>query len=168
MKKYFKYLCMGIAGMLFLNSCDDDDNDDLRLPDVPQAVVGTFEAMFPGVNSVEWEKERDWYVADFWYGNAVTEAWFDANGDWCMTEIDLGKNVSNLPEAVQMAFNGSEYANWTMDDMDKYERPADTFYLIEVERNGEWDRNLYYASDGQLLKDEVDRVDHEVRPDTKF
>ncbi len=166
MKKYFKYLCMGLVGMLFLNSCDDDD--DLRFSEVPQTVVGTFQAMFPNVNGVEWEKNRGWYVADFWYQNAVTEAWFDAKGAWSMTETDFGKRVTNLPEVVQTALSGSQYATWRVDDVYRYERPTDTFYLVEVEMHGQPERNLYYAPDGSLLKDEVDRDGHEVRPDYEF
>jgi hypothetical protein len=55
-----------------------------------------------------------------------------------------------------------------VDDIDKYERPKDVFYLIEVETKGEKDRDLFYASDGTLLKDEADRENNEVKPDIVF
>ncbi len=166
MKKYFYYLCAGLVGMLFMNSCEEDD--DIRVSEVPKAVMNTFDTMFPNVDRAEWEKNRGYYVAEFWNANAIVEAWFDAKGNWCMTETDLGKNLMNLPETVQIAFNGGEYVTWRVDDMDKYERPNETFYLIEVEKNGQRDRDLFFAPDGSVLKDEVDRDGKEVTPDTQF
>lgn len=168
MKKYFYYLCMGLVGMLFMNSCDDNDDDDIRVSDVPQAVMTTFENMFANVSNVEWDKNRGYYVAEFWYSNAITEAWFDPKGDWCMTETDLGKSITILPEAVQTAFNASKYATWRVDDLDKYERPTDTFYLIEVETNGQRNRNLYFAPDGRLVKNEVERDGDDVTPNFSY
>jgi hypothetical protein len=52
-----------------------------------------------------------------------------------------------------------------VDDIDRFERPADEFYLIDVETKGQQDRSLYFAPDGRLLKDEADRGDDDVRPD---
>jgi hypothetical protein len=55
-----------------------------------------------------------------------------------------------------------------VDGLDKYERPNDVFYLIEVETKGEHDRDLFFASDGSLLKDEVDKENNEVTPSIVF
>lgn len=171
MKKYslfgIYYLCVALVGLVFLNGCDDE-SDDVRLSDVPVKVSDTFNEMFPGVTVAEWEKDRGYYVADFWYQSAETHAWFAFNGEWRMTETDLGRSLTNLPEAVQAAFNGSQYATWRVDDIDKYVRQADTFYLIEVETNGQRDRDLFFAPDGSLLKDEVHRDSNKVLPDTDF
>jgi hypothetical protein len=40
--------------------------------------------------------------------------------------------------------------------------------LIEVETPGQPDRDLYFAPDGTLLKDEADRENYEVTPDIVF
>jgi hypothetical protein len=85
-----------------------------------------------------------------------------------MTESDLGVNLSVLPQAVQDAFKSSQYANWHVDDIDKYERPNDVFYLIEIETKGESDRDLFFAPDGSLLKDDVDKENNEVTPSIVF
>lgn len=169
MKKYLVYscyyLCVAFVSLVLMSSCENDD--DIRWSDVPQAVVKSFETMYPNANGVEWEKNRGYYVAEFW-SNAVIDAWFDTKGEWRMTETDLGKSLAALPDAVQKAFADSQYATWRVDDLDKYERPSDTFYLIEVETNGQRDRDLYFAPDGTLLKDDMDRDNHEVTPDFSF
>ena len=67
-----------------------------------------------------------------------------------------------------MLFRSGKYANWRVDDIDKYERYDRTFYLIEIETKGEKDRDLYYDESGVLLKDEVDKENNDVTPDTKL
>ena len=83
-----------------------------------------------------------------------------------MTEFDLGVSVSALPQAVQSAFLESQYSSWHVEDINKYERANDVFFLIEVETKGQQDRNLYYNEEGSLLKDEVDRENDDITPDT--
>ena len=160
----------GLIGALFavvvLTGCDKDD--DIRVSDVPQAVMNTFEAKFPNVTSVEWEKKSGYYVADFWQEGIETHVWIDTKADWKMTELDFGTNLELLPDAVQNAFLNGQYANWRVDDIDKYERPDKIFYLIEIETKGQQDRDLFFAEDGSLLKDEVDKENNDVTPSTTF
>lgn len=160
--KWYMYL-VALMGVFVMSACDDDDNP----VKVSDSVKEAFHAQFPNAQRVEWEMKKGYYVADFW-GNVEMEAWYDSNGKWCMTETDLGINMSQLPEAVQNAFQASAYNMWIVDDLDKYERPDMTFYLIEIEFSGKKDRNLYYAVDGTLLKDEEDKGRDEVYPDTTF
>ena len=164
MKKFFYYLCMGFVGMVLLNSCDEDD--DILASQVPVAVRTTFETMYPNVITVEWEKNRGYYLAEFWHQSSMTEVWFDEKGEWRMTETDI--SFDNLPESVYTVYQESLYANWRIDDIDKFERPTETFYLLEIEKNDQRDRNLFYAEDGTLLKDEADKENFEVLPDIAF
>ena len=85
-----------------------------------------------------------------------------------MTELDFGVNLQLLPEAVRNVFQNGQYASWRVDDIDKYERTDRTFYLIEIETKGQQDRDLFFGEDGTLLKDEVDRDNNDVTPDTTF
>ena len=166
MKAKFYGLFLALFGVVALTSCDKED--DIRLSDVPAPVMSSFEANFPNASRAEWERKSGYIVAEFWQEGLETKVWYNPNGDWQMTEYDLGMNLSALPQAVQDAYMSSSYANWHVDDLDKYERPNDVFYLIEVEAHGEKDRDLYYAPDGRLLKEEVDRENNEVTPSVVF
>lgn len=170
MKKFFVYssyyLSIALVSLVLMSSCEKED--DIRWSDVPQAVINTFEAKFPDAGRTEWEKNRGYYVVELWYQQVETQAWFEKNGTWRMTETDLGRSVANLPEAVQKALAESKYASWRVDDLDKYERPTDTFYLVEVETNGQRDRDLFFSPDGILLLDEMDRDGNDVTPDKEF
>jgi hypothetical protein len=155
--------CCAMLGTMFLTSCEKDD--DLRVSDVPGVVVDSFVSKFPDASRTEWEKKSGYVVADFWQNGLEVQAWYDSDGKWLMTEYDLGIDLSALPQAVQDALQNGQYGTWYVDDIDRFERPADEFYLIDVETKGQQDRNLYFAPDGRLLKDEVDRGDDDVRPD---
>jgi hypothetical protein len=152
-----------MLGTMFLTSCENDD--DLRVSDIPSTVVDSFVSKFPDAGSTEWEKKGGYVVADFWQGGIEVQAWYGTDGQWLMTEYDLGIDLSALPQAVQDALQNGQYGTWYVDDIDRFERPADEFYLIDVEKKGREDRNLYFAPDGRLLKDEADRGDDDVRPD---
>lgn len=147
-------------------SCEKED--DLPTSKVPADVRTAFDAKFPAVNRVEWEKISGYYVADFRDNGTDMEAWYDKSAVWCMTETDLRTDLNALPGLVQNAFQTGQYADWRVDDIDKYERPGDTFYLVEIEKNGETDRDLFYAEDGTLLKDEVDKNNDQVLPNISF
>ena len=166
MKTKFYGLFLALFGAVVLTSCDKED--DIRISDVPSAVMNSFDANFSNASRAEWEKKSGCYVADFWQDGMDMSAWYNPNGEWLMTESDLGVNLSVLPQAVQDAFKSSQYANWHVDDIDKYERPNDVFYLIEIETKGESDRDLFFAPDGSLLKDDVDKENNEVTPSIVF
>lgn len=163
MKTRFFGLFLALFGAVVLTSCEKDD--DLRLSDVPGVVQDSFVAKFPDASRAEWEKKGSYVVAEFWQDGMEVQAWYDPNGGWLMTEYDLGVNLSALPLAVQTALQDGQYGAWYVDDIDRYERPGDEFYVVSVETKGQQDRNLFFAPDGQLLKDEPDRENDDVTPD---
>ena len=155
-----------LFGVVLLTSCEKED--DIHVSDVPVAVLNTLEVKFPNVNRAEWESKHGYYVADFWQEGIDTHVWIDQKAEWKMTELDFGMNIQLLPDVVRNAFQNGQYAGWKVDNIDKYERPDRTFYLIEIETKGEKDRNLFYDEAGSLLKDEVDRENDDVTPTTTF
>lgn len=166
MKTRLYGLLVALMGVVALTGCEKDD--DIRVSDVPNDVMNTFEVKFPNVSRAEWENKHGYYVADFWQEGMETQVWIDQRAEWRMTELDFGTNTQLLPEAVRSAFQGGQYGSWRVDDIDKYERTDGIFYLIEVETNGERDRDLFFGEDGTLLKDEVAQENKEVTPDTRF
>ena len=107
-------------------------------------------------------------MAEFRDNGLDMEAWYDSDAIWCMTETDLRTDLNELPGLVKNAFETSEYMDWRVDDIDKYERPSGIFYLIEVEKSGQQDRDLFYDEDGTLLKDVVDKENNKVLPNISF
>lgn len=163
MKRNLSMVLFAVLGLALGTSCEKEY--DIR--NIDREFSDALSTRYPQATWVEWERDRDFYVAEFYDGGVEIKVWYTGNAQWCMTETDLGRNMDALPAAVKDAFATSVYAlSWRVDDIDKYERQGEVFYLIEVEKLGERDRDLYYSESGTLLKDDLDRGD--VRPDTKI
>lgn len=157
MKKW-KWIGMAMAcavGMVAFTSCDDDDNDDYAR--VPDAVTAAFSHQYGNPGYVEWDSERGgYYVAEFRKDGRDYEAWYTHAGLWAMTEVDYGRSLADLPQAVQSGYAATAYAldAWTVDDIDEIQRPDyETVYKIEVEKRGQADHDLYFDLGGTLYRD---------------
>lgn len=157
MKKW-KWIGMAMAcavGMVVFTSCDNDDNDDYAR--VPDAVTAAFSHQYGNPGYVEWDSERGgYYVAEFRKDGRDHEAWYTQAGLWAMTEVDYGRSLADLPQAVQSGYAATAYAlnAWTVDDIDEIQRPDyETVYKIEVEKRGQADHDLYFDLGGTLYRD---------------
>ena len=147
-----------LAGFAF-TSCDDD-NDNYT---PGEEIVNVLYEKYPNAQRVDWELQRDHYVADFRDNNIEKEAWFNTKGEWVMTESDIP--FEDLPQAIQTAFGESEYKDWRVDDVDMLERvEMETMYVIEVEK-GKQEFDLFYAEDGILIK-AIEDLDNNYQPNT--
>ena len=148
---------MCLASTFVFTACDDDDNKFAA----PAAVQEAFNQQYGEGTRVEWERERNGYlVAEFRKDGKDYDAWYTNEGQWVMTEIDHGKRLNNLPQAVQDGFNNSAYASWTVDDIDEIQRPDYTeVYKIEVEMKGQQDMDLYFDVNGTLFREVADAGD---------
>lgn len=165
MKKRLLYLFFALTAVFAFSSCDDDDDNDLTQGQVPTTAEQTMNTKFPNAQGIKWERKGAYVVAEFYENRLEKEAWFTRDGVWKMTEVDYGKDVTLLPAAVERALATGDYGYWTVDDVKYYERTDTSFYLIEVEKAGQRDMDLYYAADGTLIKDIVDS-DVDITPDT--
>lgn len=156
--KFFLFLfCMG--SLLGWTACDKDDDDHRYTP--AEAIIKALAEKYPGAQRVSWEYKHGYEVADFYLGNQDTEAWFDAQGKWVLTETELP--LSALPVAVAESLAAGPYASWKVkNEVDKIERPeAVTLYIIEVEQ-GAAEMDLYYTENGLLVKEIADNDPDDV------
>lgn len=145
MKTNLLLLVFAAAGT-FLAGCDKENNN----PVVPPTVETIFGNQYPEATRVGWVTKNNCRVAGFLRNNTEAEAWYDAQGVWCMTETDI--RYTNLPQAVKTAFEQSEYADWHIDDVDMLEYPdRETVFVIEVEQ-GKAEYDLWFSPDGVLAK----------------
>ncbi len=174
LKMYFALLAMGMIG---LQSCSNDDDDDLPSSQVPEAIRNAFDSSFSNTANLSWETKTvskgQYYKAEFTTMSDhgyKTEAWYTADGTWYMTETEMPYNA--IPQAVKTSFESSEYASWKRDnEVDRIERNAvkEIIYIIEVESPQDVDMDLHYSADGILVKavnDDGDGDNESLLPDT--
>ena len=149
-----------LLSLFMLAGCGDDDFS----PQVPESVKEKLLEKYPDATGIVWSISNGWYVADFENGSIPTREWFSYDGIWTMSDEKIPYQA--LPEAVQLAYEESEFATpvWTMADIERItRREMESRYLIEVEREMEqWE--LLYSEEGILVRAEQDleeRDDHE-------
>lgn len=154
--------CMIAIGF---TSCSDDDDDSTQ---VAKAFTDALKEKFPEATNVKWEMKAQYRVAEFNHNMKDYDVWFDQGANWAMTEIDYGKDFYLVTDnAVNTTFEQTEYATWTVDDITSYERADIKFYIIEVEKTGQQDVDVYIRHDGDLIKTVTD-TSINITPDTKI
>ena len=126
MKRKTTLIMLAVAAMtLPFLSCEDEYADG----NIPVEVRTAFAEAYPSAKDVKWSSKNGYSVAEFTENTTKGIAWFDTRGTWQMTETDIPFSV--LPQAVQNAFNNSEYiqAPWRLDDVDKLEREGSTLSM---------------------------------------
>lgn len=149
MKKLFLILTLVVP---FLFSCSDDNVTPGSM------VTQSFNAKYPDAVGVRWETKGNYLNAEFVNDRFSSDAWFDKSGNWFLTKTEL-REKGQLPAEVLSTLNGSEYAEWFVDDIDYIERNnEEDIYIIEVKQNNlEYD--LYFSADGVLIKTRPDSND---------
>lgn len=157
MKKLRFYL---MASLLFLSSMSAFADG------LPSKVETAFKKMYPKATNVEWEQIGGYYTADFITDNHELDIWFDADGQWVMTENDV-ESLEKVPAPVAEAFMKSIWASMRLKDVRIGTFPKHpTVIVIEVEGyNSDEEFQLFYTSDGKLLKSQnVGELGGEIYP----
>lgn len=129
------------------NGGNHSGDDDLNTGAVPSAVASTFKAKYPTATRVEWEREGIYYKAEFTLNGSEHEAFFQSDGTWVRTEIELNMRTTTLPQAVQQ-YLATNYSGWTIDDAELIQTPTDEYYVLELEKRGQREVTLLIRADG--------------------
>lgn len=145
-------------GVLFKVETDKDNiNNDNNLRPNEQAdkIKSLINELYAGAVILEYETEKNGNIeVDILHNNIHKEVVFSAANEWIMTEWDI--RVSDLPAIVTAAFNASDYKNYRIDDVDLFERPAGTIYVLELEQ-GDNEVNMTIDAEGNIVSVTPDR-----------
>lgn len=129
-------------------------NTFAQLRKIPAEVTNAFQEKYPHATSVEWRDKLSSFTASFQLDSTTYIAQFSSKGEWENTEEAIDE--SDLPEAVKGGFDKSKYTEWDMGQVTKIELPnSEVQYKIEVAKGDIKKRNLYFNSEGRLLKDKI-------------
>lgn len=119
----------------------------------PAKVQKTFKKMYPEVTDAGWLRKSDYHIAEFSLNNHEMCAWFNDNGKWIMTEMDV-ESLEEVPVPVAKAFKERETPPIEIDDIRIITFPKmPTVIIIDIEEyNSNKEYQLFYAPDGTLLQ----------------
>lgn len=121
---------------------------------IPSEVTEAFKQKYPDAANVEWRDKLSNFSAAFDSDNVHYEARFTSKGEWQLTENEIDEN--DLPEAVKDGYDKSKYAEWEIGRVDKIELADGSFqYRVEAVKNDVVKKNLYFNSEGRLVKDRI-------------
>ena len=121
---------------------------------IPSEVTEAFKSKYPTATNVEWRYKLSSFSAVFEEGDQQYEAKFNSKGEWQLTENEIEEN--DLPEEVREGYEKSKYAEWEMGKVHKIELADGSLqYRIESVKSDVRKKNLYFNSDGRLIKDRI-------------
>lgn len=124
------------------------------LADTPPGIVQkTFSKMYPKANDIAWSQDDGYYCANFVMNGFTKNVWFNAQGQWEMTQTDL-VSLDRLSPTVYNAFVSGAYASWAVEDVTMVEFPKwQAIIVIKVgQDNVDIKYQLFYSPHGFLLR----------------
>lgn len=121
---------------------------------IPSEVTEAFKQKYPAATNVEWHDKLSNFSAVFESENEQYEAKFSSKGEWQLTENEIEE--TDLPEIVKDSYDKSKYADWELGQIHKIELPDGSFqYRVQSIKNEVRKKNLFFNSEGRLLKDRI-------------
>ncbi|MCD7931224.1 MAG: PepSY-like domain-containing protein [Tannerellaceae bacterium] len=132
--------------MAALAGCSDDDSDPNYTP--TQIVENALYSKYPDARQVNWKLENGSPVAVFRMDSKTYEVWFETNGTWIATYMDI--SYADLPNAVITGMDNSDFKLWTVLSVRRTDRPSGIFYIFQLEESG-GKRQVIFTMDGRLV-----------------
>jgi hypothetical protein len=148
MKKYFSIPLLTIALAFFAGPTI------AQLRKIPAEVTEALKSKYPEAASVAWKDKISAFSASFELNGEKYEARFSSKGDWQYTEKEIAEN--DLPAEVKDGLNKSKYADWQLRTVYNIDLPDNKLqFRIQVSKSDLQKKNLFFSSEGQLLKDNI-------------
>jgi len=121
---------------------------------VPGVVTDSFKIKYPNAKTVTWRDNIGSFQATFKLDSNTYVAKYSKKGEWQNTDKKI--QASGIPAAVKDGLTKSKYADWRVGTVTERQLPGNkTIYIIFVSKSDINRKNLTFASDGQLLKDNL-------------
>ncbi|MBB1285816.1 PepSY-like domain-containing protein [Flavisolibacter sp. BT320] len=131
-----------VAGLL--TACS---NQQISSSKVPSVVLNAISEQYPAKDDVEWKKLGNLYEAEIDLNDSVdvtvqvTEA-----GQVMLQKQDIA--TAELPASVLSSIQ-AQYADYTIDEVEKVTKGSTVYYQLELEASGKKDKKLVLLADGK-------------------
>ena len=143
-----------ITGLLVFVSCGTDD-DGLTIDEIPTEVISDFDSRHSNVTDITWEREGDYYEAEWTENGLEKEIVYDLDGNWIQTECEV--SLDEVPAAAVDYIN-SNYNGATLEKAETIERADGDFIEVEIQ-DGSAERELLFDLDGNFVEEVIEADD---------
>ena len=119
----------------------------------PAKVQTALKKMYPKADGIAWSQDGGYYCADFMMNGYEKNVWFNAQGQWQMTQTEWG-DTDELSATVYNAYASGPYSGWQVEDVTYVEFPKwQPIIVIKVgQQNVDIQYQLFYSPNGTLLR----------------
>lgn len=132
------HLCYSEDGVL-VKTIEGDMNDDyedyLPTDPTPSEMTEFIQNRYPNARIVEIDIERNHIEVDIIHEQRGKELIFNAQKEWTHTHYDVLQ--TEIETVVLETLKQSEYKDYHIDEIEKYETPDGDYYLFELEKGKE-------------------------------
>jgi len=147
MKKCITFIAFAVC--LFLTT-----SSFAQIRKIPAEVTEGLKEKYPMASNVEWRDKIRGFTVTFDLNDEKYLAHFTNEGIWESTETEISEQ--DIPEEVKASFEKSKYADWETGLIQKIELPESKIqYRVQVVKSELRKKNLYFSSEGKLLKDKM-------------
>lgn len=122
---------------------------------LPEQVGSSFSKQNPDVKDVKWEKEGDYFEAEFEVDGKEVEVVYDKDGKVIAKEMEI--DASSLPQAINGYINDN-FSGSDIEEACEVKQKGETFYMVEIE-TADGETELLFDHEGKFLKKEVEPDD---------
>lgn len=133
-----------------IKAVEDTDNDDEHRPtSIPEALKTVIDTRYPGAVILDMDTEKGIIEIDIRHENISKEVHFNSQNEWLYTSWDVKR--ADVPATVLNTVT-QNYANYTIDDIDREERAnGDNVYVFELEQ-GNKEIHVTVDTEGNIVE----------------
>lgn len=131
-----------VAGMV--TACS---NQEIASSKVPSVVLNAVSEQYPAKDNVEWKKLGTLYEADIDLNDSMdVTVQVNEAGQVMMQKQDI--TTAELPAVILSAVQ-AQYADYTVDEVEKVTKGSTVYYQMELEASGKKDKKIVFSADGK-------------------
>ncbi len=142
-----------LAGLLVVASCGNDDS--LSVDQIPSEIASDFDSRHANVSGITWEKEGDFYEAEWTENGIEKEIVYDLDGNWVQSECEI--SLDQVPQAA-VDYIESNYPGAVLEEAETVTRAEADFVEVEIQ-DGSKERELLFTDSGEFVEEIIEADD---------
>lgn len=117
--------------------------------DVTTTIDKFIQEKYPRAITIDIDNDKTKIEVEIVHDGREKDLLFNSRGQWQSTSFEMLD--SELPRVIEEALKDSSYSSYSIEDIDFYETPKQSYYKIELEKWFSDDVTVYISTDGKFF-----------------